>query len=208
MNRSAALRDCFRAWLCNTVCCAVSTDFNKRCTPRMCYCSPADHEARTATPRTETNRRLPDAARGALRPRATEPQSARADRAILDNHEEAYFPVIARAREALQRRRRHGRSRHPGPRLRTLRGLRGDLREHFVRQITPYGAQGGDAEAASVADHVDGGLERDTENLRVLKSSLQGSASSSWRRSCTARGAFWSSAWIWRRRSRGFSRTD
>ena len=49
-----------------------------------------------------------------------------------------------------------------------------DLREHFVRQITPYTVlKASTRKRRSVADHVDGGLERDTENLRVLKSSLQ-----------------------------------
>ena len=95
-------------------------------------------------------------------------------KAILDNHEEAYFlssrelakrynvdaATVVRAIQDLG----YGR----------FADFAADLREHFVRQITPYTVlKAATRKRRSVADHVDGGLERDTENLRVLKSSLQ-----------------------------------
>jgi DNA-binding MurR/RpiR family transcriptional regulator len=95
-------------------------------------------------------------------------------RAILDNHEEAYFlssrelakryhvdaATVVRAIQDLGYHR--------------FADFAADLREHFVRQITPYTVlKAATRKRRSVADHVDGGLERDTENLRVLKSSLQ-----------------------------------
>jgi len=95
-------------------------------------------------------------------------------RAILDNHEEAYFlssrelakrynvdaATVVRAIQDLGYRR--------------FADFAADLREHFVRQITPYTVLAAAArKRRSVADHVLGGLERDTENLRVLKSTLQ-----------------------------------
>jgi DNA-binding MurR/RpiR family transcriptional regulator len=95
-------------------------------------------------------------------------------RAILDNHEEAYFlssrelakrynvdaATVVRAIQDLGYER--------------FADFAADLREHFVRQITPYTVlKAATQKRRSVADHVDGGLDRDTENLRVLKSSLQ-----------------------------------
>jgi DNA-binding MurR/RpiR family transcriptional regulator len=95
-------------------------------------------------------------------------------KAILDNHEEAYFlssrelarryhvdaATVVRAVQSLGYER--------------FADFAADLREHFVRQITPYTVlKAATRKRRSVADHVDGGLERDTENLRVLKSSLQ-----------------------------------
>ena len=95
-------------------------------------------------------------------------------RAILDNHEEAYFlssrelakrynvdaATVVRASQDLGYKR--------------FADFAADLREHFVRQITPYTIlKAATRKRRSVADHVDGGLERDSENLRVLKSSLQ-----------------------------------
>jgi DNA-binding MurR/RpiR family transcriptional regulator len=95
-------------------------------------------------------------------------------RAILDNHEEAYFlssrelakryhvdaATVVRAIQDLGYER--------------FADFAADLREHFVRRITPYTVLKAAArKRRSVADHVDDGLERDTENLRVLESSLQ-----------------------------------
>ena len=95
-------------------------------------------------------------------------------RAILDNHEEAYFlssrelakrynvdaATVVRAIQDLGYER--------------FADFAADLREHFVRQITPYTVlEAATRKRRSVADHVLGGLERDTENLRVLKSTLQ-----------------------------------
>jgi len=95
-------------------------------------------------------------------------------KAILDNHEEAYFlssrelakrydvdaATVVRAIQDLGYER--------------FADFAADLREHFVRQITPYTVlKAATRKRRSVADHVEGGLERDTENLRVLKSSLQ-----------------------------------
>src|SRR4029450_5257074 len=48
-----------------------------------------------------------------------------------------------------------------------------DLREHFVRQITPYTVlKAASEEKRSVAGHVVNGLDRDGENLSVLKATL------------------------------------
>jgi DNA-binding MurR/RpiR family transcriptional regulator len=94
-------------------------------------------------------------------------------RAILDNHEEAYFlssrelakrykvdaATVVRAVQDLGYKR--------------FAHFAADLREHFVRQITPYTVLKAAAKKRkSVADHIDEGLDRDAENLRVLKSSL------------------------------------
>lgn len=95
-------------------------------------------------------------------------------KAILDNHEEAYFlssrelakrykvdaATVVRAVQDLGYQR--------------FADFAADLREHFVRQITPYTVlKAATRKRRSVADHVEGGLDRDTENLRALKSSLQ-----------------------------------
>lgn len=94
-------------------------------------------------------------------------------RAILDNHEEAYFlssrelakrynvdaATVVRAIQDLGYQR--------------FADFAADLREHFVRQITPYAVlEAATRKGRSVADHVEGGLERDIENLRVLESRL------------------------------------
>jgi DNA-binding MurR/RpiR family transcriptional regulator len=128
----------------------VSTDFNNRCTPEYATVRPSKHE--------RADRHI---ARRAL------------IRAILDNHEEAYFlssrelakrykvdaATVVRAIQDLGYRR--------------FADFAADLREHFVRQITPYTVLKAAArKRKSVADHIDDGLNRDSENLRVLKSSI------------------------------------
>jgi DNA-binding MurR/RpiR family transcriptional regulator len=95
-------------------------------------------------------------------------------RGILDNHEEAYFlssraiakryhvdaATVVRAIQDLGYER--------------FADFAADLRDHFVRQITPYAVlKAATRRRRSVADHVDDGLDRDAENLRVLKASLQ-----------------------------------
>ena len=95
-------------------------------------------------------------------------------RGILDNHEEAYF---LSSRELAKRY-----SVDAATVVRAIQDLgyerfgdfAADLREHFVRQITPYTVlKAATRKRRSVADHVEGGLDRDTENLRILKSSLE-----------------------------------
>lgn len=93
---------------------------------------------------------------------------------ILDNHEEAYF---LSSRELARRYNVDA-----ATVVRAIQDLgyerfgdfAADLREHFVRQITPYTVLKAETrKRRSVADHIDGGLDRDTENLRVLKSSIE-----------------------------------
>jgi DNA-binding MurR/RpiR family transcriptional regulator len=49
-----------------------------------------------------------------------------------------------------------------------------DLREHFVTQITPYTAmRAATQESRSVSDYVHHSIEKDLENLNVLKASLE-----------------------------------
>lgn len=94
-------------------------------------------------------------------------------RAILDNPKEAYFlssrelarrydvdaATIVRTVQALGYQR--------------FADFAADLREHFVRQITPYTAfKAASEEKRSVAGHVVNGLDRDAENLSVLKATL------------------------------------
>jgi DNA-binding MurR/RpiR family transcriptional regulator len=141
----------------------------------MCYRSPPAMSQRTATSGDGNN--------GKGAPTPLEVRFAHAQlsrnrreliRAILDNYEEAYFlssrelakrynvdaATVVRAIQDLG----YGR----------FADFAADLREHFVRQITPYTVlKAATRKRRSVADHIDGGLERDTENLRVLKSSLQ-----------------------------------
>ena len=127
-------------------------------------------------------------------------------KAILDNHEEAYFlssrelakrynvdaATVVRASQDLGYER--------------FADFAADLREHFVRQITPYTVfKAATRKRRSVADHIEGGLDRDTENLRLLRSTVQTERVVEWPRSSTARAVSWSSAWIWPRRWRGFS---
>ncbi|MGH9217653.1 MAG: MurR/RpiR family transcriptional regulator [Vicinamibacterales bacterium] len=94
-------------------------------------------------------------------------------RAILDNPKEAYF---LSSRELA--RRYHV---DAATIVRTIQALgyqrfadfAADLREHFVRQITPYTvAKAASQEKRSVGGHVEHGLDRDSENLNVLKSTL------------------------------------
>ncbi len=94
-------------------------------------------------------------------------------RAILDNPKEAYF---LSSRELARRY-----SVDAATIVRTIQALgyqrfadfAADLREHFVRQITPYTvAKAASQEKRSVGGHVEHGLDRDSENLSVLKSTL------------------------------------
>src|SRR4029079_19260467 len=164
-----------RAPLCNIVCCAVSTGSQQLLLTGMCYCSaPLTMNARTAVSGAGGKGK---AALTTLEARFVHAHLSRNRRelirAILDNHEEAYFlssrelakrynvdaATVVRAIQDLGYQR--------------FADFAADLREHFVRQITPYTVlKAATRKRRSVADHVDGGLERDTENLRVLKSSL------------------------------------
>ena len=94
-------------------------------------------------------------------------------REILDNHEETFFlssremakrynvdaATIVRTAQALGYKR--------------FADFASDLRRHFVKQITPYTVlKAATREKRSLPDHVRHCLERDTENLSVLRSSL------------------------------------
>ncbi len=94
-------------------------------------------------------------------------------RAILDNHEETFFlssremaklynvdaATIVRSIQALGYER--------------FADFAADLRQHFVNHITPYTVlKAATQERRSVADQVRHGLERDSESLSVLRSSL------------------------------------
>jgi len=94
-------------------------------------------------------------------------------RAILDSHEEAFF---LSSREMARRYNVDA-----ATLVRTVQALgyerfadfAADLRHHFVRQITPYAVlKAATREKRSVVDHIRHGVERDSENLRVLRSSL------------------------------------
>lgn len=94
-------------------------------------------------------------------------------REILDNPEEAYF---LSSRELARRYRVDA-----ATIVRTIQALgyqrfadfAADLREHFVRQITPYTvAKAASREKRSVSGHVQNGLEQDRQNLSVLQSTL------------------------------------
>ncbi len=94
-------------------------------------------------------------------------------REILDNPEEAYF---LSSRELARRY-----SVDAATIVRTIQALgyqrfadfAADLREHFVRQITPYTvAKAASRKKRSIGGHVQNGLERDRENLSVLQSTL------------------------------------
>src|SRR5262245_10907593 len=87
-------------------------------------------------------------------------------RAILDNPKESYF---LSSRELARRYNVDA-----ATVVRTIQALgyerfadfAADLREHFVRQITPYTVlKAASQEKRSVGGHVDEGLERDRENL-------------------------------------------
>jgi DNA-binding MurR/RpiR family transcriptional regulator len=95
-------------------------------------------------------------------------------RSILDNPKDAYF---LSSRELARRFNVDA-----ATIVRTVQALgygrfadfAADLREHFVRKITPYTvAKAASQEKRSVGGHVDNGLDRDSENLSVLKSTLQ-----------------------------------
>ena len=94
-------------------------------------------------------------------------------RAILDSHEEAFF---LSSREMARRYNVDA-----ATLVRTIQALgyerfadfAADLRHHFVKQITPYAVlKAATREKRSVADHIRHCLERDSENLSVLRSSL------------------------------------
>ncbi|MGH9881746.1 MAG: MurR/RpiR family transcriptional regulator [Pyrinomonadaceae bacterium] len=94
-------------------------------------------------------------------------------RAILDNHEETFF---LSSREMAKRYKVDA-----ATIVRTIQALgyerfadfAADLRHHFVKQITPYTVlKAATQEKLSVTDQVRQCLERDTESLRVLRSSL------------------------------------
>jgi len=95
-------------------------------------------------------------------------------RAILDNHEETYFlssremakrynvdaATIVRTSQALGYKR--------------FADFATDLRQHIVKQITPYTVlKAATRERRSVPDQIRHCMERDTESLSVLKSSLE-----------------------------------
>jgi DNA-binding MurR/RpiR family transcriptional regulator len=93
-------------------------------------------------------------------------------RAILDNHEETFF---LSSREMAKRYNVDA-----ATIVRTVQALgyerfadfTADLRQHFVKQITPYTVlKAATREKRSVTDQIRYGLERDTENLSVLRSS-------------------------------------
>ena len=94
-------------------------------------------------------------------------------RAILDGHEETFF---LSSREMARRYNVDA-----ATLVRTVQALgyerfadfAADLRHHFVKQITPYAVlKAATRENRSVADHIRHCLERDSENLSVLRSSL------------------------------------
>jgi DNA-binding MurR/RpiR family transcriptional regulator len=94
-------------------------------------------------------------------------------RSILDNPKEAYF---LSSRELARRY-----DVNAATIVRTIQALgyrqfadfAADLREHFVRQITPYTVlKAASQEKRSVTGHVSNGLDRDQENLSVLKATL------------------------------------
>ena len=94
-------------------------------------------------------------------------------RSILDDPKEAYF---LSSRELARRYNVDA-----ATIVRTIQALgyerfadfAAGLREHFVRQITPYTVLKAESkEKRSVAGHVVNGLDRDSENLNVLKSTL------------------------------------
>jgi len=95
-------------------------------------------------------------------------------RAILDNHEETFF---LSSREMAKRYKVDA-----ATIVRTIQALgyerfadfAADLRNHFVKQITPYTVlKAATQEKRSVSDQVRLCLERDTESLSVLKSRLE-----------------------------------
>jgi DNA-binding MurR/RpiR family transcriptional regulator len=94
-------------------------------------------------------------------------------RSILDNPEEAYF---LSSRELARRYNVDA-----ATIVRTIQALGyqrfadfgADLRRHFVARITPYAVmKAATQEKRSIADHVRHSIERDTENLNLLGTSL------------------------------------
>src|SRR5919198_1411779 len=94
-------------------------------------------------------------------------------REILDNHEQTFF---LSSREMAKRYNVDA-----ATIVRTVQALgyerfadfAADLRHHFVKQITPYAVlKAATQEKRSVSDHVRHSVERDTENLSILRSSL------------------------------------
>ena len=96
-------------------------------------------------------------------------------REILDNHEETFF---LSSREMAKRYNVDA-----ATIVRTVQALgyerfadfAADLRQHFVNHITPYTVlKAATQEKRSVVDQVQHCLERDTESLSILRSSLDG----------------------------------
>jgi DNA-binding MurR/RpiR family transcriptional regulator len=94
-------------------------------------------------------------------------------RAILDNHEETFF---LSSREMAKRYKVDA-----ATIVRTIQALgyerfadfAADLRQHFVKQITPYTVlKAATREKKSITDQIRQCLERDSESLSVLRSSL------------------------------------
>ncbi|PWT93028.1 MAG: MurR/RpiR family transcriptional regulator [Blastocatellia bacterium] len=99
---------------------------------------------------------------------------ARLIREILDNHEETFF---LSSREMAKRYNVDA-----ATIVRTVQALgyerfadfAADLRQHFVNHITPYTVlKAATQEKRSISDQVQHALERDTESLSVLRSSLE-----------------------------------
>src|SRR6476620_12639767 len=95
-------------------------------------------------------------------------------RAILDNHEEAFF---LSSREMARRYNVDA-----ATIVRTVQALgyerfadfTADLRKHFVTQITPYTVlKAATRETRSITDQVNHCLELDSESLSVLRSSIE-----------------------------------
>jgi DNA-binding MurR/RpiR family transcriptional regulator len=101
------------------------------------------------------------------------PRRQRLIRSMLDNPEETYF---LSSRELARRYNVDA-----ATIVRTIQALgydrfaafASDLRRHFVTRITPYTVMKAAArEKRSIADHIRHSIERDAENLNVLRSSL------------------------------------
>jgi len=111
-------------------------------------------------------------------------------RTILDNHEEAFF---LSSREMARRY-----NVDPATLVRTVQALgydrfadfAADLRKHFVMHITPYTVlKAATREKRSVPDQVRHCVERDTENLSVLRSSIRAIRLRSMRSGLRAQGS-------------------
>lgn len=124
----------------------------------------------------------PDGQEGKLSPTTLEARFAQSQlsrsrrqliRAILDNHDETYF---LSSREMAKRYNVDA-----ATIVRTVQALgyerfadfAADLRQHFVKQITPYRVlKAATREKRSVTDQIRHSVERDTESLSVLRSGL------------------------------------